>query len=60
MTSNEPRKPKTEAERREERRAAELRANLQRRKAQIRARRKGSADESDGLPALRGEASPAD
>ncbi len=51
--------PKTEAERQAERRAErlaeQLRANLQRRKAQVRARREGRADETDGLPAARGK-----
>ncbi|MBU4531182.1 MAG: hypothetical protein KUA43_13545 [Hoeflea sp.] len=46
---------KSEAERqaakRAERSAAQLRANLQRRKAQTRARREGRADEAEGLPA---------
>ena len=31
--------------------AEQLRANLQRRKAQVRARRSGEADETEGLPA---------
>jgi len=44
---------KTEAERRREREAAKLRENLQRRKQQLRARRAGSADETDGLPAAK-------
>ena len=59
MTEQTPSKPQTEAERqairRAERRAEELRANLQRRKAQARARRKGCADEAEGLPAATGD-----
>ena len=51
--------PKTErkseaerqAEKRAERSAEQLRANLQRRKAQTRARREGHADDAEGLPA---------
>jgi hypothetical protein len=40
------------AERRRERAALQLRLNLQRRKAQIRARRNGAEDDrADGLPA---------
>lgn len=39
---------KTEAERRRERLAAELRANLSRRKNQVRARRSGEEDGRDG------------
>tara|TARA_R110000744_G_scaffold247871_1_gene364332 strand:- start:322 stop:543 length:222 start_codon:yes stop_codon:yes gene_type:complete len=42
------------AEIRRERQAAELRANLQRRKQQVRARRGGAMDETDGLPASDG------
>ena len=46
---------KSEAERQAARRALrsaeQLRANLQRRKAQTRARREGRADEAEGLPA---------
>ncbi|MAY62171.1 MAG: hypothetical protein CML29_08155 [Rhizobiales bacterium] len=42
---------KTGKEARERRLAEQLRANLQRRKAQVRARRAGEADETDGLPA---------
>ena len=47
-----------QAAKRAERSAAQLRANLQRRKAQVRARREGQADETEGLPAStgRGEA----
>nr|WP_184360623.1 hypothetical protein [Rhizobium sp. BK602] len=41
----------TEAERRRERAAQKLRENLGRRKQQVRARRAGQADETDGLPA---------
>lgn len=41
----------TEADRRRERAAAKLRENLSRRKQQVRARRAGHADETDGLPA---------
>ena len=55
MTEKTPRKWKNEAERqaaqRAERSAEQLRANLQRRKAQVRARREGRADETEGLPA---------
>ena len=57
MTEKTPpdREYRSEAERqaakRAERSAAQLRANLQRRKAQTRARREGRADEADGLPA---------
>ncbi|MGJ8572277.1 MAG: hypothetical protein ACSHXI_16415 [Hoeflea sp.] len=40
-----------QAAKRAERSAEQLRANLQRRKAQVRARREGRADETDGLPA---------
>jgi len=40
-----------QAARRAERSAEQLRANLQRRKAQTRARREGLADEAEGLPA---------
>ena len=40
----------TEADRRRERAAAKLRENLSRRKQQVRARRAGHADETDGLP----------
>ncbi len=39
------------AEARKARLAAELRANLQRRKQQVRARRRGAMDEAGGLPA---------
>ena len=50
-----PSQRKTEVERqaaeRARRSAEQLRANLQRRKAQVRARREGGADETDGLPA---------
>ena len=55
MTEKTPSNPQTEAERqaarRAERSAQQLRANLQRRKAQTRARREGRADETEGLPA---------
>ncbi|MEX3006943.1 hypothetical protein [Hoeflea sp. TYP-13] len=44
-------KPKTPADTRKERLAEELRANLQRRKSQVRARRQGARDEASGLPA---------
>jgi hypothetical protein len=44
-------KPAIPADSRKERLAAELRANLQRRKQQGRARRKGAMDEASGLPA---------
>jgi len=40
-----------QAAKRAERSAEQLRANLQRRKAQTRARREGRADEAEGLPA---------
>ncbi|MBC7281643.1 hypothetical protein [Hoeflea sp.] len=56
-TSTEHKSPefRSEAERqaakRAERSAEQLRANLQRRKAQTRARREGRADEAEGLPA---------
>ncbi|MCO6409436.1 hypothetical protein [Hoeflea alexandrii] len=40
-----------QAAKRAQRSAEQLRANLQRRKAQVRARREGHADETDGLPA---------
>ena len=56
MTKKTPsdREYRSEAERqaakRAERSAAQLRANLQRRKAQTRARREGSADEAEGRP----------
>lgn len=43
-----------QAAKRAERSAEQLRANLQRRKAQVRARREGRADETDGLPASGG------
>ncbi|MGO4566512.1 hypothetical protein AB4Z52_15865 [Rhizobium sp. 2YAF20] len=42
-----------EAERRRDRAAAKLRENLSRRKQQVRARRAGQADETDGLPAAK-------
>jgi hypothetical protein len=46
---------------REERLAAQLRANLQKRKAQARARRSGEADpRPDGLPAAPSHGKPAD
>lgn len=55
MTQKTPPDRITEAERqalkRAERSAEQLRANLQRRKAQTRARREGRADETEGLPA---------
>lgn len=44
-------KGKTQAALRKARLAAELRANLQRRKQQSRARRRGAMDETGGLPA---------
>jgi CRP-like cAMP-binding protein len=43
----------TEADRRRERAAQKLRENLGRRKQQVRARRAGQADETDGLPAAK-------
>ncbi|MDA4847461.1 hypothetical protein [Hoeflea poritis] len=49
---------KSPADARKERLAAELRANLQRRKGQSRARRKGAMDEAAGLPASEGEKRP--
>ncbi|MET3601292.1 hypothetical protein [Martelella mangrovi] len=42
------------AELRRERAAQKLRENLARRKQQSRARRKGAEDETDGLPAAKG------
>ncbi|OCW56321.1 hypothetical protein [Hoeflea olei] len=45
---------------RAERRAQQLRANLQRRKAQTRARREGGADEAEGLPAAAAPPRPGD
>ena len=66
MSEKKPTEPisqefRSEAERqaakRAERSAAQLRANLQRRKAQTRARREGRADEAEGLPAA-GSATP--
>lgn len=55
MTQKTPPDRITEAERqalkRAQRSAEQLRANLQRRKAQTRARREGAADEAEGLPA---------
>ena len=50
MSNAEERQAKREAERKK-RLAAELRANLQRRKTQTRARRAGDEDGRDGLPA---------
>jgi hypothetical protein len=56
-TSSEPENSQRKAEverqaaKRAQRSAEQLRANLQRRKAQVRARREGGADETDGLPA---------
>ena len=47
-----------QAAKRAERSAEQLRANLQRRKAQVRARREGRADETDGLPASGSTSSP--
>lgn len=56
MTQKTPPDRITEAERQAAKRAArsaeQLRANLQRRKAQTRARREGGADEAEGLPAV--------
>ncbi|MDF1608807.1 hypothetical protein PZ897_11525 [Hoeflea sp. YIM 152468] len=43
-----------QAERRSKRLAEQLRTNLQRRKAQVRARREGRADEAEGLPSAGG------
>ncbi|WP_174803509.1 hypothetical protein [Martelella limonii] len=45
------------AEERKARAAQKLRENLMRRKQQTRARRKGAADETDGLPASTDKAS---
>lgn len=56
-TESGPQSRKTEAERqaqlRRERAAEKLRENLVRRKQQVRARRSGQADETDGLPAVK-------
>lgn len=49
-----------QAAKRARRSAEQLRANLQRRKAQVRARREGHADETDGLPASGSEAAAED
>ncbi|MEO4043403.1 hypothetical protein AAFN47_17530 [Hoeflea sp. CAU 1731] len=49
--------PKSAADKRKERLADALRANLQRRKQQVRARRKGAMDDTAGLPASEGEKS---
>ncbi|MBO9099880.1 MULTISPECIES: hypothetical protein [Rhizobium] len=43
----------SEADRRRARAAAKLKENLSRRKQQVRARRAGEADETDGLPAAK-------
>jgi hypothetical protein len=43
----------SEAERRRARAAAKLKENLARRKRQLRARRSGQADETEGLPAAK-------
>ncbi|MCP4319531.1 MAG: hypothetical protein GY789_26990 [Hyphomicrobiales bacterium] len=51
-------KSRTPAEIRKERLAGELRANLQRRKKQVRARRHGNIDEASGLPAAGGQKRP--
>ena len=56
--SNDSATRKTPADARKERLAAELRANLQRRKGQTRARRKGAMDEAAGLPASEGDKRP--
>ncbi len=48
---------KSAADKRKERLADALRANLQRRKQQVRARRKGAMDDTAGLPASEGETS---
>ena len=48
-------KGRSPAESRKARLAAELRANLQRRKQQTRARRSGAMDETAGLPAAEAE-----
>ena len=50
---SETQKPGSPADSRKERLAAELRANLQRRKQQSRARRQGAMDDATGLPAAR-------
>jgi len=43
----------SESDRRRARAAAKLKENLSRRKQQVRARRAGEADETDGLPAAK-------
>lgn len=48
-------KGKTAAEIRKDRLAEQLRANLQRRKQQVRARRGGAMEETAGLPASAGK-----
>jgi hypothetical protein len=49
-----PAKPSvSESDRRRARAAAKLKENLSRRKQQVRARRAGEADETDGLPAAK-------
>ncbi|MFC0244998.1 hypothetical protein ACFOLL_06700 [Falsochrobactrum ovis] len=55
MSEEKPRKtPPTESDPRKKRRAEQLRANLLRRKEQMRARRAGEADErTDGIRAAR-------
>lgn len=64
MSDDTPAKPQSEAERRAERKAErlaeQLRANLQRRKAQVRARREGKPDETEGLPAAGKTRTPGD
>ncbi|MET0746658.1 MAG: hypothetical protein ABWY49_00565 [Rhizobium sp.] len=50
----------SESDRRRARAAAKLKENLSRRKQQVRARRAGEADDTDGLPAAKQtEVSPA-
>jgi hypothetical protein len=53
-TLQKPAKPVlSESDRRRARAAAKLKENLSRRKQQVRARRAGEADETDGLPAAK-------
>jgi hypothetical protein len=52
MTTAEERQTKREADRMK-RLSAQLRANLQKRKTQVRARRAGDEDERSGLPAAK-------
>ena len=57
MASAEERQKQRE-EARAKRLSAQLRANLQKRKAQVRARRAGGEDERSGLPAAKADAGP--